>query len=39
MPLVVNVGLNRKASRDCQSTGFSIKLSDRGALNRSTLYE
>ena len=27
MPVVVNVGLNRKASRDYQSTGLSINLS------------
>ena len=36
MPLVVNVGLNRKASRDYQSTGFSINLSaelDSGLIN------
>jgi len=36
MPLVVNVGLNRKASRDYQSAGVSINLSaelDSGLIN------
>ena len=36
MPLVVNVGLNRKASRDYQSAGLSINLSaelDSGLIN------
>lgn len=36
MPLAVNVGLNRKASRDFQSFGCSINLSaelDSGLIN------
>ena len=38
MPLVVNVGLNCKASRDYQSAGASINLSaelDSGLINDS----